>query len=452
MGFRQLRRTFLALVAAAALSLTSVVLPTEASAAPRVDATSADAVRSAYRDYQRQRAVPLGWTGSVTGCVAGAPSAAYQQTILNRVNIMRGIAGLEPVTFSAAFNTQAQAAALIMEANSMLTHYPDNSMACWTQQGADGAGTSNLFLTWGSAANPSLEMADPIAGYMDDLGASNAPVGHRRWILRPNMQTMGSGSTQRANALKVIGGYGGPATRQLVTWPSAGYFPSQFVPTSRRWSIQSLDLGLAAAGVTVRGPNGPVATKVVHRDDDALVWEVPNLPAVEGQGVARYTVTVTGIADGGGTRTHTYDVNVIDAAWVDIYTTPGTHNVAGRQWRTTCEPYSVTERCRTEIWATQISLAGGRYTQTNGWVFNNLTYKPSPRSVWRGNPLGGNGKVGPLNTTWSSDGRQWRTECDTPATGRGGCRAYIMATVIEADPSGYRAVNKWLFNNIVRFS
>ncbi len=128
-----------------------------------------------------------------------------------------------------------------------------------------------------------------------------------------------------------------------------------------------------------------------------------------------------------------------------IYTTPGVHRVNGRIWVTSCEPYSQTERCRTDIWATQIKLVNGKYTQVNDFVFNNLTYLPSKRSLWTGNPLATPGDH-------TVNGRKWRTECDTPTTGRNGCRSYIMATVIEATPSGYRQVDKYILNNIVMFS
>ena len=69
------------------------------------------------------------------------------------------------------------------------------------------------------------------------------------------------------------------------------------------------------------------------------------------------------------------------AAPLDVYTTPGTHHHNGRVWRTACEKYSSSvERCRTEIEAPQVVYADGRFTERRGWAFNNLTYKPSPRS------------------------------------------------------------------------
>lgn len=138
------------------------------------------------------------------------------------------------------------------------------------------------------------------------------------------------------------------------------------------------------------------------------------------------------------------------AAEVDVYTTPGRHFVNGREWDTTCGKYSSTvNRCRTEILATLVTYEGGRYVQKTAFVFNNLTYLPAPRKDYVGNPIGETG-------TWTSvDGRQWRTECDTPTTGRDGCRSYIYATyigVVKENPRTYGQMNGWLFNNIVRFS
>ncbi len=134
-----------------------------------------------------------------------------------------------------------------------------------------------------------------------------------------------------------------------------------------------------------------------------------------------------------------------------VYTTPGGQISQGRLWNTTCEKYSSNVvRCSTDIWATTVLYKNGRYVQKKGWVFNNLTYLPSARSSWATNNLGR------TNPNWTSQGRQWRTECDTATTGQGGCRSYIWAKTVRAvkSGSGYRYVNKneWVFNNVVLFS
>ena len=69
------------------------------------------------------------------------------------------------------------------------------------------------------------------------------------------------------------------------------------------------------------------------------------------------------------------------------------------------------------------------------------------RALWTGNPLG--------NTTkgWTStDGRQWKTECDSTRTGRGACRSYLLATVIELKGGKCVSGNMWVFNNQVLFT
>ena len=110
----------------------------------------------------------------------------------------------------------------------------------------------------------------------------------------------------------------------------------------------------------------------------------------------------------------------------------------------------MTWRCTTQIWSTQVTLKGGKVEKSTGWFFNNLTYLPSKRSSWAGNPLARSG-------SWTStQGRQWRTECDTAATGGNGCRSYISSKVVQATkrPGGYSYAVKetWVFNNIVLFS
>ncbi|MDO5735290.1 MAG: hypothetical protein Q4P15_02320 [Propionibacteriaceae bacterium] len=138
------------------------------------------------------------------------------------------------------------------------------------------------------------------------------------------------------------------------------------------------------------------------------------------------------------------------APTVDVYTTPGIHHVNGRDWKTACEKYSQTKRCRTEIVATQVNLVNGKYTHVKGWTFNNLTYLPASRSLWKGNPLATPGEH-------SVAGRKWKTECDNATTGGNGCRSYIFGTRITATPKGggtytYTQKNEWVFNNIVMFS
>lgn len=136
---------------------------------------------------------------------------------------------------------------------------------------------------------------------------------------------------------------------------------------------------------------------------------------------------------------------------VDVYTTAGAHTVNGRRWRTECEPYSSSiDRCEAQIWSTQVTKVNGRFVPSNAWHFNNLTYLPSARAEWVGNPLATTGE-------FTSKNRKWKTSCGDAWTGPDACRSFIRSNEIESylDRAGnrqYREVEKWVFNNIVKFS
>ncbi len=135
------------------------------------------------------------------------------------------------------------------------------------------------------------------------------------------------------------------------------------------------------------------------------------------------------------------------AAEPTVYTQPGDHFVNGRYWRTSCEKYSSTVvRCRTEIFATKVIKHGNNYYNHNGWVFNNMTYLPSDEAQWAGNPLA-------YNVQWSAtDGRKWRTECNTAATGKGGCRSYVLISHVVSTGGTFKRQSDWVFNNMVKFT
>ena len=131
---------------------------------------------------------------------------------------------------------------------------------------------------------------------------------------------------------------------------------------------------------------------------------------------------------------------------VDVYTTPGIHHVNGRDWKTTCEPYSSTvERCRAEIWGQRVVQIGGVWRAEEGWVFNNLAYLPSDEGAWAGNPLATEGEH-------TVAGRRWKTECNTKWTGSGGCRSLLWTSTLVVEGGAIVTKTGWVFNNIVMFA
>lgn len=130
----------------------------------------------------------------------------------------------------------------------------------------------------------------------------------------------------------------------------------------------------------------------------------------------------------------------------DPYSTPGVHLVNDRYWRTTCSMYSTTVvRCTTDIYGTKVFSKDGSWYKQNDWVFNNLTYLPSPRANWANNNLG-------KSVAWTAaDGRRWESECDTAATGRGACRQYVYSDVASEKGGVVTQQRMRVFNSLVKF-
>lgn len=263
-------------------------------------------------------------TSDVSTCTPGTNSTAYKEAVLRRINWFRAMAGLPAaVTLNAANGVKDQEAAVIMSRNGALSHFPNASWSCFTANGANAASNSNIAI--GNAG------ADAITAYIWDFGANNNIVGHRRWLLYPQTQVMGTGDVpltngfNSANATWVFdGNYGGPrpATRTpYVAWPPAGYVPYQFAYP--QWSFALTNANLANATVTMKSNGVSVAVSLqpyaVGYGENTLVW-VPmgldftsttaKLPFNGTDTV--YTVTVTNIQYSSVVTGYTYTVTLFD--------------------------------------------------------------------------------------------------------------------------------------------
>lgn len=252
-----------------------------------------------YRDVRPH------WTGNEGRCRAGGISDRARRGALRSLNFVRALGGLEPVSFNATLSAKAQKAALIMEANDALSHFPDKSWRCWTRDGYRGAGKSNLGLSW-----PYTTAGGLVEQYMDDWGSNNTAVGHRRWIMYPFVRTMGVGMTDTANALYVLGPIDYGATNpSWVAWPTAGYFPSPLEPGGR-WSFSSgrTNTDFSRARVSVKRGGTALAVRRYSPyggyGQPALVFEVKGV-----RPTGTYKVAVTNIR-GAGPSSHRYTVRL----------------------------------------------------------------------------------------------------------------------------------------------
>jgi len=286
---------------------------------PWVDIQNRGVVRTLFLvDYQSSVGVDSEWTGNHASCGAGATSEAFRAAILRRINYFRSMAGIPPLTgFNSSYSQKAQAAALMMSVNRKLSHQPDSSWACYTAEGRQGAGSSNLYLgVYGPEA---------ISGYIEDPGSGNYFAGHRRWILYPQTRYMGTGDIPRqdgyspANALWVFDAdymWGPrPETREdFVAWPPPGYVPYQVVYP--RWSFAYPEADFSQATVTMT-QNGQVlvlqsSLPVNGYGENTLIWEPQASFNTPPAADTIYQVTVSNIVIEGQARSFTYPVTIFD--------------------------------------------------------------------------------------------------------------------------------------------
>jgi uncharacterized protein YkwD len=266
-------------------------------------------------EYEGTEGVDPGWTGGYATCDAGATSEAFRAATLRRINYFRTMAGVPKIIgFDDAYNVKAQAAALMMSVNGELNHTPDPVWKCYTEAGYEGASSSNLAMDDG---------VDAIQAYMEDYGGGNFFVGHRRWILYPQTQKMGTGDIPSSpnypasNALWVFDHEHmwapRPATREeFVAWPPPGFVPEPVV--FPRWSLAypEADFSLAAVSMTHAGQAIEVQMNPLLDGfgDNTLVWEprMPNFPSPGSD--ASYQVSVRNVIVEGQARTFNYTVIV----------------------------------------------------------------------------------------------------------------------------------------------
>ena len=293
-----------------------IALGQPTSPQPWVNTQNKNEVRNFYlTEYLASEGVSSGWNGNHASCNAGNTSAAFKTAVLRRINYFRAMGGLPPVTsFKNDYNTKAQKAALMMSVNNALSHTPPQSWTCYSAEGAQGAGSSNLYLgVYGPSA---------ITGYVRDPGGGNYFVGHRRWILYPQTQFMGTGdipptSYAPSNALWVFDlvNMNGPrpSTREAyIAWPPPGYSPYQVV--FDRWSFAYAGANFANANISMTKNGNPLSLQknsvVNGYGENTLVWE-PN--DTFGQAPASdivYNVTITNVVINGQNQSFSYQVKI----------------------------------------------------------------------------------------------------------------------------------------------
>ncbi|WP_221030678.1 CAP domain-containing protein [Actomonas aquatica] len=346
-----------------------------------IDPSSREAARQFFRAvYGASEDVPSGWNGDAATGTPGTTTAAFKEAVRDRVNFYRAYVGIPAdITFNSTFSAKAQEAAVMSSANNGLSHNPQVEQPGWsfvTANAQEAAGKSNLAL---GPFGP-----DAIDGYIRDQGASNAVVGHRRWIFIPQAKEFGTGDVEAqngfpaSNTLWVNDGRAGdarPNTREeFVAWPPKGNVPYQLVWP--RWSLTLPGANFTNASVSMTRNGAPISA-VIEAGNQSLANEVTLVWLYDGKSGnssdsherpdadVAYEVTVSNVNIGGATRTFTYTVNVFDP---DV---PGNDFVA----TTIGTPSSLTAGSPSTLQVAVPSFAGG-------FQWRELGTDPNGNALW----------------------------------------------------------------------
>ena len=266
--------------------------------------------------------ISLGWTGDAATCTPGTTLQTYRDAVAQRLAWFRSMAGVPPgVALDPVNNAKDQQAALMMSVNRAISHSPPASWTCYTSDGAAAAGQSNLCYSTGA----SYLRGDPgcIELYMSDFGPTNTAVGHRRWVLYPQTQTMGTGDVPAtgtyysANALWAWdSNFGGlrPATRDMfVAWPPKGYVPAALVFGRWSFSCPGADFSTASVNMLCNGANLPLTQQPVANGygENTLVWETAGC-SPSGGADAIAGVSISNVSIGGTPQNFAYTVRIFD--------------------------------------------------------------------------------------------------------------------------------------------
>ena len=136
-----------------------------------MDGSTREEVRAFYNTvFHASEGVPLGWTGNISTGEPGTTSLEHRQAVILRVNAFRAMAGVPSnITLNDVYSRKAQQAALLMSANTNVSHFPSRDWLFYTDEAAEAARNSNLSL--------GDEGPQAVLGQIRDDGANNSEVG-----------------------------------------------------------------------------------------------------------------------------------------------------------------------------------------------------------------------------------------------------------------------------------
>jgi len=175
----------------------------------------------------------------------GALKAHYIRDGVNAINFFRFIAGLpDDIVSTAALNLQAQYGSVLLAAEDNFSHTPSKPADMkkdFYDKGYASTSTANIYAAFGYDDHTVMRS---INAYMEDSDEGNMDrIGHRRWILNPQLKNVGIGQAESSegwtySALQV---FDTSRTKQVayqyVAYPAQGAFPIEVFEPFYVWSV-----------------------------------------------------------------------------------------------------------------------------------------------------------------------------------------------------------------------
>lgn len=182
---------------------------------------------------------------------------------VNMANFVRFLAGLpDDLAADEALNTQAQHGAVLLAHIGYLDHTPAKPAdmdESFYKTGYKSTSTSNISFAAMSGSGEDLRLSpggylslsESVRSYMSDSDDYNVDrVGHRRWIINPELKKTGFGFAHKTSVeggwsmlsrFSPMQAFDTSRTEKVdydhVKWPNNGYFPAEFFAGDDAWSI-----------------------------------------------------------------------------------------------------------------------------------------------------------------------------------------------------------------------
>jgi len=168
--------------------------------------------------------------------VAGRLTDEFLQQGLHEANFVRYLAGLPAdLVMDHAMNNRAQHGAALLAYSVQLTHSPRRPEQMedeFFEMARQGTSASNL--AWGAHS-----LWEAVLAYTHNSERNSiSHLGHRRWILNPQLQRVGFGFVDRYSAMQVLDtSRRGRLDFDKILWPAMGNFPVEYMAGDQAWSV-----------------------------------------------------------------------------------------------------------------------------------------------------------------------------------------------------------------------